>query len=113
LNDWSSGPDLKTLEDQFIDASTVIKFIDSHRHWPPDRLDIIFGISPCSKTPSFAEMLAMYSHILFAASDNVIKSSISSLFCYSNGVLLGVTAGGDWGHRKTGADYQLLHLTGQ
>jgi hypothetical protein len=59
---------------QFIYASTVIKFIDSHRHWPPDRLDIIFGISPCGKTTPFAEMDSLYLHILASAPENIEKA---------------------------------------
>ena len=58
---------------QFLYASTVIKFIDSHCHWPPDRLDIIFGIKPPGKMTPFAEMDALYSHILSAALDNIEK----------------------------------------
>jgi hypothetical protein len=42
---WPSENDIERLvqksSGQFIYASTVIKFIDSHRHWPPDRLDNI------------------------------------------------------------------------
>ena len=56
---------------QFIYASTVIKFIDSHCHWPTDRLDIIFGLSPRGKTMPFAEMDSLYLHILTSASDNI------------------------------------------
>ena len=50
---WPSDEEVERLvqksSGQFIYASTVIKFIDSHRHWPPDRLDIMFGISPRGK----------------------------------------------------------------
>jgi len=71
---WPSDEGVKRLvqksSGQFIYASTVIKFIDSHRHWPPDRLDIIFGISPGGKTTPFAEMDSFYLHILTSASDN-------------------------------------------
>ena len=56
---------------QFIYASTVIKFIHSHRHWPPDRLNIIFGLSPRGKTTPFAEMDSLYLHILMSASENI------------------------------------------
>ena len=74
---WPSGNDIERLirksSGQFIYASTVIKFIDSHRHWPPDRLDIIFGILPPGKTTPFAEIDALYSYILSAASDNIEK----------------------------------------
>ena len=77
FSSWPSEKDIERLvarsSGQFIYASTVIKFIDSHRHWPPDRLDIIFGILPCGKTTPFAEMDALYSHILFSASDNLDK----------------------------------------
>ena len=72
---WPSDKEIRRLErkssGQFIYASTVIKFIDSHRHWPPDRLNIIFGISPRGKTTPFAEMDSLYLHILMSASDNI------------------------------------------
>jgi len=72
---WPSDEDVERLvqksSGQFIYPSTIIKFIDSHRHWPPDRLDIIFGISPRGKTTPFAEMDSLYLHILMSASDNV------------------------------------------
>ncbi|KIM35877.1 hypothetical protein M413DRAFT_428225 [Hebeloma cylindrosporum] len=74
---WPSTPDIERLvrksSGQFIYASTVIKFIDSHRHWPPERLDIIFGILPPGKTTPFAEIDGLYSHILSAASYNMGK----------------------------------------
>ena len=65
---------VKKSSGQFIYASTVIKFIDSHRHWPPDRLNIIFGISPRGKTTPFAEMDSLYFHILTSASDNIDRA---------------------------------------
>ena len=72
---WPLEEDVERLvqksSGQFIYASTVIKFLDSHRHWPPDRLDIIFGISPRGKTTPFAEMDSLYLHILMSASDNI------------------------------------------
>ena len=77
LASWPPADDIERLvhksSGQFIYASTVIKFIDSHRHWPPDRLDIIFGMLPPGKTTPFAEMDALYSHILSEASDNIEK----------------------------------------
>ena len=78
LPSWPSENDIERLvqksSGQFIYASTVIKFIDSHCHWPPDRLGIIFnGVLPPGKTTPFAEMDALYSYILSAASDNIEK----------------------------------------
>ena len=75
---WPSNEEVERIvqksSGQFIYASTVIKFIDSHRHWPPDRLDIIFGISPRGKTTPFAEMDSLYVHILKSASDNIDRA---------------------------------------
>jgi len=72
---WPSDADVERLvqksSGQFIYASTVIKFIDSHRYWPPDRLDIIFGLSPRGKTTPFAEIDSLYLHILTFASENM------------------------------------------
>ena len=72
---WPSDEDVERLvqksSSQFIYASTVINFIDSHRHWPPNRLDIIFGTSPRGKTTPFSEMDYIYLHILTSASDNI------------------------------------------
>ncbi|KAF8149089.1 hypothetical protein B0H34DRAFT_791593, partial [Crassisporium funariophilum] len=50
---WPSAVDINRLVDkssgQFIYASTVIKYIDSPRHWPDERLEIIFSIKPSGK----------------------------------------------------------------
>ena len=72
---WPSHEDVQKLIEkssgQFIYASTVIKFIDSHQHWPSDRLNIILKISPCGKTTPFAVMDSLYLFILESASDNI------------------------------------------
>ena len=72
---WPSSEDIHRLvmksSGQFIFASTVAKYVNSHRHWPPDRLKIIFGQSkPCndSDTP-FAEMDGLYHLILSSVAD--------------------------------------------
>ena len=74
---WPSESDVERLvlrsSGQFIYASTVVKFVNSHRHWPPDRLDMIFGILPRGRATPFAELDALYSHILSAALDNIEK----------------------------------------
>jgi hypothetical protein len=49
---------------QFIYASTVIHYTSSIRHKPTDRLDIILGIRPPQRDLPFAELDALYSHIL-------------------------------------------------
>ncbi|KDR73182.1 hypothetical protein GALMADRAFT_723711 [Galerina marginata CBS 339.88] len=54
---------------QFIYASTVLKFVESSRHWPPDRLNIIFGLTPPGANTPFAELDALYTHILSSVED--------------------------------------------
>ena len=75
---WPSREDVQRLIEkssgQFIYASTVIKFIDSHKHWPPDRLNIVLKISPRGKTTPFAAMDSLYLYILVSASDNIEKA---------------------------------------
>ncbi|KAH9481705.1 hypothetical protein JR316_0006232 [Psilocybe cubensis] len=66
------GLDLDVLVEkssgQFIYASTVIRYVSSHRHWPPDRLETVFGVesSEDDSTP-FSDLDALYTHILTAA----------------------------------------------
>ena len=70
---WPSSEDIRWLvkksSGQFIFASTVAKYVNSHRHWPPDRLKIIFGQSnPGQETP-FAELDSLYRLILSSVAD--------------------------------------------
>ena len=54
---------------QFIYASTVIGYVSSIRHKPTDRLDIVLGIRPPQKDLPFAELDALYMHILAGVED--------------------------------------------
>ena len=72
---WPSSEDLgrlvKKSSGQFIFASTVAKYVNSRRHWPPDRLKIIFGqFAPAQaqETP-FAELDGLYHLILSSVAD--------------------------------------------
>lgn len=49
---------------QFIYASTVIHFVKSVRHRPVDRLEIVLGLRPVHHDLPFAELDALYMHIL-------------------------------------------------
>jgi hypothetical protein len=67
---WPSLEDIQWLvqksSGQFIFASTVAKYVNSHRHWPPDRLKVVLGlVAPENATP-FAELDALYNQILTA-----------------------------------------------
>ncbi|KDR74792.1 hypothetical protein GALMADRAFT_249682 [Galerina marginata CBS 339.88] len=65
---WPPEDALQILVDkssgQFIYASTVVKFVKSTRHRPPQRLEIILGIRPVQHERPFAELDALYMHIL-------------------------------------------------
>ena len=54
---------------QFIYASTVIRYVSSIRHKPMDRLEIVLGIRPPQKDLPFAELDALYMHILASVED--------------------------------------------
>ncbi|KIM44126.1 hypothetical protein M413DRAFT_375318 [Hebeloma cylindrosporum] len=54
---------------QFIFASTVVKYVNSHRQWPPDRLKVIFGQSKSGQETPFAELDSLYRLILSSVAD--------------------------------------------
>ena len=54
---------------QFIYASTIIHYVSSIRHKPTNRLNIILGICPPQKDLPFAELDALYMHILTGVED--------------------------------------------
>ena len=70
---WPSLEDTQRLvkksSGQFIFASTVAKYDNSHRHWPPDRLNIIFGKSKPDQETPFAELDGLYHLILSSVTD--------------------------------------------
>jgi len=70
---WPNLEDIRWLvkksSGQFIFASTVAKYVDSHCHWPPDRLKIIFGQSNPGQEAPFAELDALYRLILLSVAD--------------------------------------------
>jgi hypothetical protein len=70
---WPSLEDIQQLvkksSGQFIFASTVAKYVNSHRHWPPDRLNIIFGQSKPGQETPFAELDNLYHLILSSVAD--------------------------------------------
>jgi hypothetical protein len=70
---WPSSDDIRRLvrksSGQFIFASTVAKYVKSHRHWPPDRLKIIFGQSEPGQETPFAELDSLYHLILSSVAD--------------------------------------------
>jgi len=70
---WPSLEDIGRLVEkssgQFIFASTVAKYVNSHRHWPPHRLKIILGQSEPGQETPFAELDSLYRLILSSVAD--------------------------------------------
>ena len=70
---WPSSGNIQRLIDkssgQFIFASTVAKYVNSHRHWPPDRLKIILRQSELGQETPFAELDSVYHFILSSVAD--------------------------------------------
>jgi len=70
---WPSSENIRQLvkksSGQFIFASTVAKYVNSHRHWPPDRLKIILGQSEPGQETPFAELDGLYHLILSSVAD--------------------------------------------
>ena len=69
---WPSDVDIELLAQkssgQFIYASTAMKYLDVFTHWPPDRLDVIFGLSTSRDATPFSELDIFYDHILSSVS---------------------------------------------
>jgi hypothetical protein len=70
---WPSDVDIELLvkksSGQFIYASTAMKYLDVLNHWPPGRLDIIFGLSASNDGTPFSELDRFYDHILSSVSN--------------------------------------------
>ena len=68
---------------QFIYASTVIKYVSSIRHKPMDRLDVALGIRPPQRELPFAELDALYIHILAGVEDvEHVLEILSVILCF-------------------------------
>lgn len=91
---WPSAEILKKLvyksSGQFIYASTVIKFVQSSRHRPHQRLDIVLGICPVHREMPFAELDALYKHILSSVDDPELITRILAFQCFSGGPIISV-----------------------
>jgi hypothetical protein len=65
---WPSDNDIRRLVEkssgQFIYASTIVKFVESTRHHPQERLDVVFGLVIPEIVTPFAELDALYDQIL-------------------------------------------------
>jgi len=69
---------------QFIYVSTVIKFIESNRHRPDHRLEIVRNLRPAQGAMPFAELDALYTHILSSVEDIPRAVELLSFLLYAS-----------------------------
>ncbi|KAF9547775.1 hypothetical protein CPC08DRAFT_359293 [Agrocybe pediades] len=70
---WPTPDNIRDLvyksSGQFIYASTVIRYVESPRHRPDQRLDAVMNLRPPFKDLPFTELDALYRHIISKAED--------------------------------------------
>ncbi|CAA7265320.1 unnamed protein product [Cyclocybe aegerita] len=73
---WPSEKDIRSLvlksSGQFIFAATVVNYVKSTRHDPRERLKVVQGLKKDEKNPPFAELDALYRHILLSVENQPI-----------------------------------------
>lgn len=73
LQSWPSPANIEYLvrksSGQFIYVSTVMKYIESRRHSPMERLKVILGIISHGKDTPYADLDALYTHIFSSVAD--------------------------------------------
>ena len=81
---WPTEESLETLvwksSGQFIFAATVVRFVESYRHRPATRLNIILGISPAGTMNPFIELDGFYTQILSSVEDIQLTLRVLSLY---------------------------------
>jgi hypothetical protein len=83
-NPWPTEESLETLVEkssgQFIFAATIVRFVESNRHRPAARLDVVLGISPPGNINPFTELDALYKQILSSVDDIQLTLRVLSLY---------------------------------
>ena len=75
---------------QFIYASTVMHYVSSIRHKPMERLDIVLGIRSPQRDLPFAELDALYAHILGGVEDlEPVLEILSVILFWKRGIMSG------------------------
>jgi len=91
-------PDNKHVNDivnkssgHFIYVSTAVKFIESIRHLPNERMAIVCNLRPAQGAMPFAELDALYTHILSSVQDVSIIVELLSFLLHLSQAFWGVT----------------------
>ncbi|KAF9482897.1 hypothetical protein BDN70DRAFT_381121 [Pholiota conissans] len=95
---WPTASDMTRLVNKssghFLFAATVVKFVNSPRRDPVDRLNIILGMSDAGKETPFAALDALYHFVLSGVDDLVNVLRVLTLLMlggdYSNMLTVGV-----------------------
>ena len=69
---------------QFIYASTVMKYLESPKHRPMKRLDVIMGLRPVDGDIPYKELDALYAHIFSCVEDFSIILKILGLYFFND-----------------------------
>ncbi|KAF9552794.1 hypothetical protein CPC08DRAFT_258818 [Agrocybe pediades] len=67
--DWVINELVSKSSRQFIYAATIVRYVESTRHRPDHRLDVVLNLRPDNGDHPFTELDALYSMILESASD--------------------------------------------
>jgi len=85
---WPSHDQLDKLKykssGQFIYATTVVRYVESSRHRPQQRLDAILGLRPPFKDLPFSELDALYLHLLNGTDDASLAANILGFLALYN-----------------------------
>lgn len=89
---WPSEEQISQLlykaSGQFIYASTVIWYLKSPRHRPHQRLEAVLGLRPPFKDLPFAELDALYTHLLENTDDLTLAIDLLAFIILYPGVFL-------------------------
>ena len=72
---------------QFIYASTVVKYLDSSRHSPMKRLDVIFQLIPVSGDAPYKQLDTLYTHIFSCVEDIAGALEIIGFLIFQRGYI--------------------------
>ena len=75
---------------QFVYASVVVKFLSMPSYHPSKQLDIIRGLHPAGRVTPFAQLDALYQHILSRVEDLQLVLNLLAYRIFSNTVSLPV-----------------------
>ncbi len=90
-SDWPSASEVQEIVEkssgQFIYAATVKKYIESNRHDPASRLTTIISLARDNGNSHYADLDALYKHILMHLADEGCRHLVLQVFFTNNKLL--------------------------